>query len=344
MEFTDLEKIILDRIQREFPLVRDPFFDMAQESSIGRDEFLATARSLKERGIIRNISGIFNAGRLGYVSVLVAFQVDAGDVEHAAGIINSHPGVSHNYLREHRYNIWFTVTAESEENLEKAVRYLSEKVNAADYLLFRNVRMLKIGMILNIKGGTPHQGLEYPQPGAHGKSGVKILSQEEKEAIRLLQIDLPLVVDPFAYLIVTNNGMIPEDSLLEHSRRFKRKGIMRRYSAVLRHVKAGFIANAMTVWKYGQDVDIDHIAQIFFSRPMISHLYLRSVYPGKWEYPLFAIIHARSEGELDGIISDLSLESGLRDYQVLRTLREFKKERVVYNSQLFNDWERQAGI
>jgi siroheme decarboxylase len=343
-EFTDIEKSILDRIQRDFQLVPDPFAEMARELSIGGDEYLSTVRSLKKRGIIRNIAAIFNTARLGYVSVLVAFQIGAENIDHAAGIINSHPGVSHNYLREHRYNIWFTLAAESEATLAKTVRYLAEKARADSYLTFRNERLLKIGLILDINGEASSQDELQPIDNGHGRSEASILSPEEKEAIRLLQIDLPLVADPFAQLINTNGGQINREALIGHLKEFKKNGILRRYSAVLRHVKAGFTANAMTAWKYEREEDLARITEIFFARPVISHLYLRSAHPGKWEYPLFAMIHARSDEELKGIIQNLSRESGLADYLVLHTLKEFKKERVVYFSQKFIDWERQAGI
>jgi DNA-binding Lrp family transcriptional regulator len=343
-EFTILEKTVLDRIQRDFPLVPDPFAEMARELSISEDEFLSTARSLKERGVIRNIAAIFNIAGLGYISILVAFQVGADDIDLAAGIINSHPGVSHNYLRVHRYNLWFTLASESEGMLAKTLSYLAAKAHAQDHLVFRNEQLLKIGLILDINGDGPSEDELYPAAGGPGKPGKLALTPDEKEALRLLQIDLPLVADPFAHLVDTMGGRISGDLLIDYLQEFSKKGVLRRYSAVLRHVKAGYTANAMTAWKYGKGDDLDRIAAIFFARPAISHLYLRSVHPGKWEYPLFAMIHARSEGELEDIIGNLSRESGLSDYMVLRTLREFKKERPVYFSNKFVEWESRAGI
>jgi hypothetical protein len=92
----------------------------------------------------------------------------------------------------------------------------------------------------------------------------------------------------------------------------------------------------MTAWKIDEKFDED----IFKSCPDISHLYYRTTYPGRWEYPLFAMIHARTREELFSVIADLSHRSGIRDYLVLESLKEFKKSRVKYFSQDFINWKR----
>ncbi|OHD70202.1 MAG: hypothetical protein A2W19_04585 [Spirochaetes bacterium RBG_16_49_21] len=344
MDFSDLEKTILNRIQRDFPLSRDPFEEMASELHMSGAEFLDSLRSLKARSIIRTIAGIFNAGRLGYISLLAAFQVDDGRVDEAAGIINSHPGVSHNYLRDHRYNIWFTLAADSREKIDKAVQYLAERAGAASYLVLRNERLFKIGVFLDTGCGDSPAPAHAAPSISPADAGEKDLSREQKEAIRLLQADLPLFPGPFGRLIDENAGLINEDDLLDYSRSLMQEGVMRRYSAVLRHVQAGYTANALTVWKPGTGADIDRVAGIFHARTLVSHLYLRSAWPDEWDYPLFAMIHGRTDEELSRVIRELSRESGLAQYQVLRTMREFKKERVVYFSPRFKEWEDEAGI
>ena len=80
---------------------------------------------------------------------------------------------------------------------------------------------------------------------------------------------------------------------------------------------------------------------VFLSNKSISHLYRRTEHPGRWEHPLFAMIHARSDGELDGIIAALEERSGLSDYLVLKSLREFKKKRVTYFSPAFDEWKKE---
>jgi DNA-binding Lrp family transcriptional regulator len=344
MIFSEIESKILNRIQKDFPLTEDPFADMAKELSIEEEEFLTVAKKLKEDGVVRNISGIFNPKRLGYISNLIAFKVNNDNIENAASIISSHPGVSHNYQREHEYNIWFTLAADSESKLELTVKILAGKCGVSDYLILRNEKMLKIGLLLDI--GNDSSSEENSNEGlfsAKNSNEVK-LSEDEMATVRILQMDLPIEKNPFALLLEKSNNSIDIKTLMEDSLRFKNEGVLRRYSAVLRHTQAGYKANAMTVWKPGINDDMERVGKIFFDTRAISHLYLRTIYPGRWEYPLFAMIHAKTSEELESIISELSEKSGITDYQSLRSVKEFKKERVVYCSDKFNNWEKQAGL
>jgi DNA-binding Lrp family transcriptional regulator len=344
MQLTDKESKILNRIQRDFPLTADPFSEISDELSMSEDDFLLAANKLKKAGIIRNISGIFNAGRLGYRSCLVAFRVDDGDLERAAAAINEHPGVSHNYQRRHSYNLWFTLAASSREKLEQAVRILAVRAGASDYLVLWNEKLLKIGVMLPIGEERENDNLSEQADGPAAIDSEQHMSDAEKESIRLLQMDLPLEKNPFASLIESSRSILDLDSFVNDSLRFRQDGILRRYSAVLRHREAGYPSNAMTVWKPDAGADMKRIVDIFHKNRMISHLYLRTVYPGRWEYPLFAMIHAHTEEELNGIINRLALESGIREYEVLPTMKEFKKERVLYFSSKFNEWEHLAGL
>jgi siroheme decarboxylase len=337
-DLTGKEVRIIEGIQINVPLVINPFGAIGEGLSIPETEVIDTVARFRGLGIIRDISGIFNAESLGYRTNLAAIEVPDEFVEGAAAIINSHPGVSHLYLRDHRYNIWFTIALERGCDEEGAVSYIAAESRASDYLIMRNERLLKIGLMLHMgPGDAPSSGpLNAPPP---APPAVELLS-EEREAVRLLQIDLPHVRRPFESIIESYGGRLTEERLLELANGFAARGILRRYAAVLHHRDAGYISNAMTVWKLPDGADIDAIAGIFAGRPSVSHLYLRSVHPGKWEYPLFAMIHAKSDAGLREIVSVLSLESGLDDYMVLTTLREFKKKRVTYLADNFCEWRK----
>ncbi len=344
MNFTPIETRILNRIQKDFPSVPDPLCAMAGELLIPENDYFLTARDLKQRGIIRTISGIFNANHLGFVSALIAFSVEERDLEQSAASINAHPGVSHNYRRDHHYNIWFTLTAESDSRLEQTVKKLAEHSRAKDYIILCNEKLFKIGLMLSIgdeiqEGHDPDHGKTSDETQAY-----RPLSDEEKEAVRILQMDLPLEKEPLSILIETSNSSISLDKLVACLKLFKQDGILRRYAAVLRHQKAGYRANAMTVWKPREGADMERIVKIFHDSHQVSHLYLRTLYPGKWEYPLFAMIHARTDEDLKSIVEELSSKSGIDDFQALRSLKEYKKERVIYYSPQFTEWERQAGL
>jgi DNA-binding Lrp family transcriptional regulator len=334
-DFTDIEVRILNHIQHSFPLVRRPFSAIGSCLDLPESKVMATIRGLKNRGIIRNIAAIFNPRRLGYAMGLVGMAIADSQVDQAASIINDHPGVSHNYLRDHHFNIWFTLAEESKDRFSESVDALTRAVGASDTLILKTEKVFKIGVKLDVGEQTAknEEKLETASLSAHDNGKP---TGDEKEGSVLLQKDLPVVENPFSALVVQHNGLISEDRLLKMAASLQKKGFMRRYAAVLRHMKAGFTHNAMTVWKpQGHGMSV---LDAFLRKDAVSHLYNRTIYPGKWEYPLFAMIHAKSDKTLADIVQRLSRESGITDYQVLHSLREFKKQRVVYFSDEFEQW------
>lgn len=344
MDFSPVESTILNRIQKDFPLVADPLRALSEELSLPENVLHDTITRLKKSGVVRTVSGIFSAERLGYASTLVAFSVNERDLGAAASTVNSHPGVSHNYQRNHHYNIWFTIATESEEKLEPTVAAIARRAGCADYLVLRNEKMLKLGVMFAIGDGTSKDTPAAGPQGQGTRAAQRPLSGDEKNAVRILQMDLPIQNDPFEILLKTSGITMEVDAFLDAYRTLHMDGILRRYSAVLRHREVGYSANAMTAWKPGSGADIRHIADLFSGSRSISHLYMRTLYPGRWEYPLFAMIHARTDEELKKIIEELSSASGMSDYLVLNSVKEFKKERVTYFSPEFTEWNRKAGI
>ncbi|MBP7605134.1 MAG: Lrp/AsnC family transcriptional regulator [Spirochaetes bacterium] len=342
--FSRAEERIINRIQEDIPLAVDPFGRIADELSMPESELLETVARLKEKRIVRNISAIFNAHRLGYHSSLVAFSVAEGDVDGAVAVINAHPGVSHNYLRDHRYNIWFTLAVDASTSLEETASVLARLCRAADHLILRNEKLFKIGFMLRMGDDAQDDEDEDAAPvdaAVALDDGEYALSDEERDAVLLLQTDLPITGRPFDEIVARAGSPMDAGRLVAIGDELKRKGIMRRYAAVLKHYNAGYGANAMTAWKIGPGRSEEEVMPVFLSNKSISHLYRRTEHPGRWEHPLFAMIHARSDGELDGIIAALEERSGLSDYLVLKSLREFKKKRVTYFSPAFDEWKKE---
>ncbi|MCL1833047.1 MAG: hypothetical protein FWG49_00955 [Leptospirales bacterium] len=333
IKFTDREALVLNRVQRGIPSVSKPFLEIGNDIGLTEDEVLDTLAHLKNNGIIRNISGIFEGERLGYYLSLVAFEVPKEKIEEAAAIINSHPGVSHNYLRDHRYNVWFTLAEEDKESFDKTVSILASKSSALDFLVLRNEKLLKLGVYLNIGSKD-----NFTDAATDKEPDLKFDSFDEmsREAVILLQNDLPLEPDPFKKILENRKVLHDEEQLLSYFHKFTAAKIMRRYAAVLKHRSAGYRANAMTAWKPN---DLSDIA-CFKESESISHLYFRTIHPGRWEHPLFAMIHAKSDEELKSIIYNLSDKSGIKDFLVLSSIKEFKKKRVQYFSEEFNEWKR----
>lgn len=340
--FSRAEERIINRIQEDIPLAPDPFGIIAEELSMNENELLKTVLRLKEKRIVRNISAIFNGHRLGYSSSLVAFSVAGDDVDGAAAVINGHPGVSHNYLRDHRYNIWFTLAVDGSTSIEETAAALARLCRAKDHLVLKNEKLYKIGFMLRM--GDDEQEDEDEAVADEDDSVAEEecpLSDEEREAVLLLQTDLPITHRPFDDIVAGAKSRMSAERLVAIGEDLKNRKIMRRYAAVLKHYNAGYGANAMTAWKAGSGRFDEKTINVFLSNRSISHLYLRTVHPGRFEHPLFAMIHARSDEELRGIIKSLEERSGLGDYLVLRSLKEFKKKRVRYFSPDFEEWTKE---
>ncbi len=108
VEMDELDRTILNRIQTRFPLTPRPFVSISQELGTTEEEVLTRVSKLKEKGIIRRIGGNFVPGKVGFVSTLCAAQVPEEKVELFLRTVNAFPGVTHNYLRENSFNMWFT--------------------------------------------------------------------------------------------------------------------------------------------------------------------------------------------------------------------------------------------
>lgn len=341
INFTPEQASVLNHIQRAVPMVRRPFTVIGNDLGLTEADVMAIITDFKQRRMIRNIAAILNPRSLGYTMGLVGVAVPVGRIDQAAALINAHPGVSHNYLRNHHYNIWFTLAEENEAFFDRSVAFLARSTGAWDTIVLKNEQVYKIGVQLPM-GENPKDaawiqpGLQYIGPPA-GE-----VTWEEKNGIRLLQQDLPVVKRPFLQLAANRHTLLTEERLLELGAVLMDKGIMRRYAAVLRHMKAGFTHNAMTVWKLSSRDAPPSVLKVFINEKAVSHLYRRTIVPGKWGYPLFAMIHAKSEAALTEIVQQLSRRSGLGDYQVLKSLREFKKQRVVYFSDSFLQWHQKA--
>lgn len=328
---------ILSRIQKKFPLVARPFKVIADELNMSEDEVLEILQEQKKSNIIRQTSAIFDTKRLGYVSSLVAFRIPSDKISDAVKIINSHPGISHNYERNHDFNIWFTVAVSptSVLGLEKTVEILAKATGAEDYIILPTLKLFKINVKLNTTGNDEK------------KEEVKRVKHTEIEMtplhhsiIRYAQNDIEMVKEPFKNIVEALN--IDYDTFFNALSELQEAGVMRRFASILNHRKAGFSANAMVVW----DVDEkngEEIGEKAAAFSAVSHCYLRPKY-ANWSYNLFTMVHGKSTEETNAIIADMALEIEAKSYMPLYSSREFKKVRIEYFTPEFEAWEEKYKI
>ncbi len=323
MPLDNADRKLLNVIQTGFPLAGEPFACLGQSLDTGTDEVIRRIERLKERGIIRLIGPVLDSRSLGYHTTLVAMKVAGNGLEKAERIIAEHPGVSHGYEREHRFNVWFTLALPPASNIERELEQLSSATGSEAAFSLPALKVFKIGAYFDMD----ENGQDTPN--AHQKSVLvrKVeLSRADSLIINELQQDLPLIPTPFATM-AEKAGMGVEH-FLAGCQSLQERGVIRRFSASINHRKAGFTANAMSCWTIPAD-KIDVIGQKLALLKEVSHCYERKTNP-LWQYNIFAMIHGRSREVCREIAERISRETGLTDYAMLYSTKEFKKTRVKY--------------
>src|SRR4051812_2581933 len=194
------DKQLCDLIQNDFPLVERPYAAAGDRLGMDEDEVLARVARLREERIIRQVSAIFDTRRLGYVSSLVAARTSAERADAAAAVINTHPGVTHNYEREHEFNIWFTVGVPptSKLGLDRTIELLGELAEVDVIRPLPALRFFKIGVDLDMKGGRDPAAKKARRAPVAPAPPPEELTADDIAAIRALQGDLRTVAEPFA--------------------------------------------------------------------------------------------------------------------------------------------------
>ena len=324
-ELTTTQKELLNTLQWDFPLVEEPFSEIGARLGLTEEEVIGQIATLKDEAIIRELNAIFDTRRLGYKSSLVAVRAPEDRVDDVAAVISEHPGVSHNYKRDHYFNIWFTLAVPPESDLESELDSLATRAGAETYRILPTKHLFKIGVKLDM---TKDEEKLEPEQRVAKKSRPTAgpLTDEDRAFVRELQEDVSLVPRPFDGMAKRLGMTVPE--LLEKIQWFQDVGLMRRFAAVLRHQNAGFTSNGMVCWKVPEE-QIRIVGEIAASFPQVSHCYQRPTYPD-WPYSLFSMVHSRSDDKCRKIAEQISEKTGITEYEILFSTKEYKKERVRY--------------
>tara|TARA_B100000029_G_scaffold158120_1_gene153491 strand:- start:7523 stop:8593 length:1071 start_codon:yes stop_codon:yes gene_type:complete len=341
MNIEEIDNKLLNLLQSNFPLTTSPYKDLGDLLSITEEEVIERTQKLKEVQYIRQISAIFDTRSMKYKSTLVAMAFDEEKLDTAAHVINSHPGVTHNYKRNHFFNLWFTlaVPPDSKLGLEQTVDLLSNLSHSKSTRILPTLKLFKIGVKLDMTGEDSLSSKDENFYGEQNISTDYVFNEKDINIIKEVQEDLPLTPNPFKEIGLKLN--ISAEEVIDNLKIFNKAGIMRRVAAILHHRKAGFRANAMGVWKVPEDM-IESIAPKMASFKSVSHCYRRPTYPD-WPYSLFTMIHGRSAKDCNSLIKKLSDITGIKEYDALYSSKEYKKTRLKYFSDEYKTWENQYG-
>ncbi len=256
----------------------------------------------------------------------------------AAKIINSHPGVTHNYLRNHDFNMWFTIATEpgSKLGLPGTLEILEKLTGAESIRELPTLKLFKIRMDLEMEKGTDALSAAGQAVEPLELDPIE-LSEEDIATIRATQGKMPVVSEPYAP--AAERLGVTQDEVLARLESLRERGGLRRVAAILFHRRAGFSANGMGVWKVpeGEELDIGRRMAAFRG---ISHCYQRPTYPD-WPYSIFTMAHGRSKEECDAILDSIAEATGISERATLYSSTEFKKVRMLYFTDDFRRWEEE---
>jgi DNA-binding Lrp family transcriptional regulator len=336
------DKRLLNLMQGSFPIAACPYRHVAAQADMSEALAIARVRKLIEERIIRQVTPIFDTRALGYSSMLVAAQVDPENPWRAASAINEHPGVSHNYLRNHEFNIWFTIAVEPDSplGLDGTLEVLAGEAGAESVRQLPTLKLFKIRMDLEMEGSTQDlaSAVEAAPP---AETERQPYDEFDIAVIRATQGDMPVVEEPYAP--AAEELGVSQERLLEHMRAMQERHLLRRVAAILYHRRAGFSANGMGVWKV-PDERILELGPRMAAFRGISHCYQRPTYKD-WPYSIFTMAHGRSKQECDAILDSIAEQTGISERATLYSSTEFKKIRLLYFTEAFRAWEREhAGV
>jgi siroheme decarboxylase len=332
----EVDRRLLNLMQGSFPIAPRPYRRVAELGGIAEAEVMSRVQRLLDKRIIRQVTPIFDTRALGYSSMLVAAKVDPENPHRAARVINEHPGVSHNYLRNHDFNLWFTIATEpdSKLGLDGTLEVLAREAGAESVRQLPTLRLFKIRMDLEMEGGT-----EALSSSAEVSEPIELEPQPYDEldiaVIRALQGDMPVIEEPYAPA-AAGLGM-SEERFLDHLAGMQERGLLRRVAAILYHRRAGFSANGMGVWQVPEP-EIFEIGCRMAAVRGISHCYQRPTY-ADWPYSVFTMAHGRSKQECDAVLDAIAEKTGIHERATLYSSTEFKKIRLLYFTEDFKNWE-----
>lgn len=328
--FTTLERQLLTRLQWDFPLCPDPYEALAHQLGASRAEVYGAVLRLRATGVIRRIGGSFVPRQLGYVSVLVACRVVperlVAVAEHAA----TFPNITHNYERDSAYNLWFTVIAEGQARLEAILEDIRGCAGVIALHPLPALKTFKIRVQFDLEqpatAGGQRQRQASSSQAAPSTAPALAITDTDRRLIPRCCGDIGEADRPFQ--AIADELQMAEAEVLQRLQTYKDTGALRRFGAILRHQAAGFTANGMSGWNVPTG-DVERVAALIAACPEVSHCYERPPLPD-WPYNLYGMIHGASREACVATATRLALASGVADYQILFSLREFKKSSMVY--------------
>lgn len=305
---------LLNPWQHGFPLQREPFAPIAAALHRSVPEVLTAYADLQARGALSRIGGVFGPGA-GGAALLAAMAVPPARLQAVADLVSAHPGVNHNYQREHRHNLWFVMTGASTAAVAQAMGGL-ELATGLPALRLRMVRPYRIDLGFDLRHRTAPQAMRVSRRTAP-------IAEADLPLAALVEEGLPLQPCPYDAWAAAL-GCTPE-AVLATLQRWLDAGTLQRFGTVVRHHELGFDANAMTVFNV-PDGDVDACGEALAREPGITLAYQRERAAG-WPYNLYCMVHGRDRDAVHAVLARALPRAGLQHVprQTLFSLQRYKQ-------------------
>jgi DNA-binding Lrp family transcriptional regulator len=317
---------LLNEFQRDFPLCSAPFAELACRLGVPEGTVLRGLEALRREGKIARVGAVFAPKRIG-ASTLAAMAVPPAKLAAIAEVVNRFPEVNHNYEREHRYNLWFVVTAGSEGRLQAALAAIEQAVGWPMLRLpLLHEYHIDLGFALDGRDERPTRGATLH---SHAFIPPTPLDEDGRRLVMVLQEGLPLFIRPFA--VLASRLRCDEGEVIERIRRWCAEGIIKRFGVIVRHHELGYTANAMLVHDV-PDAGVDEVGERLARAGGVTLCYRRPRVPPEWRYNLFCMIHGQARAQVEARIAELRVQLKLSDYacDTLFSLTRFKQGGARY--------------
>ncbi|MBZ0131160.1 MAG: Lrp/AsnC family transcriptional regulator [Rhodocyclaceae bacterium] len=317
---------LINEFQRDFPLEPRPFAEIAYRLCVDEEIVLAALQRLRDEGVVSRVGAVFAPRRVG-ASTLAALAAPPGQLDEIAARVSARPEVNHNYEREHRYNLWFVVTARDEAHLAEALTAIERDTGCQVISLpLEHEFYIDLGFDLAGVCKAPCT-MRRIEPG-----DLRDLTMPEQRLMGALQHGLELVPQPFARL--GEQAGMDEAEVIAILKRWRAEGLIKRFGVVVRHHELGFTANAMVVWDLPDD-EVERVGGLLAAEPEVTLCYQRRRHAPEWPYNLFCMIHGRARGEVEAAAASLRQRHGLSQvpHALLFSRRRFKQRGAHYMPQ-----------
>jgi len=316
---THFQKRLCNALQKGLPLCAQPFAEIAEELDTDEASVLQETRALLEAGVIRRVCAVINHRTLGMSGTLVTAHVPQEKLAEVVEAVNRLPGVSHNYLRSHNYNLWFTLQEKTPEQMQQTLGDLEQRSGVVFHSL-PVTRVFKLDVRFDAEAEEDVLVQEAPRvPGTEAVA----LRAGQKRLLSKLPGNLEVESRPFDAL---RAGQWSEEDVLRLLGELQEIGVIRRIAAIMNHRKLGYSANVMFAAEVPPEA-IRVAGQRLARFRTVSHCYERETF-ADWPYNLFAMMHGRSMGQIQRAIDKFIEPGDVRTHELLPTQAELKKQPV----------------